>query len=281
MSDDRTEPSGSPLPAHDPDAYREELARIGLHQSKATESRNLVYRALAAAGIGHEQADAIVSQVQAGAVAGAHTWISESTAPHGADARFEDGWDAGVRDVARQLLHIADTTATANRGIAASHSFPITPPAPHETTAGEPTPAPAPALAPPLKAKDVLAAAERFSWAVAAPGTRHWPDGSDFLDAALSAVGDEERAGYIERLEAFVEDHRARLEELLRAYGPGSTPASHGRYALVGQPETLVILERMETAPFLLRGRWKEELEDVFLDDLEFAWGPRIRLSRR
>ncbi|MEU6594088.1 hypothetical protein ABZ923_33590 [Streptomyces sp. NPDC046881] len=23
-----------------------------------------------------------------------------------------------------------------------------------------------------------------------------------------------------------------------------------------------------------------EEMEDVFLDDLEFAWGPRIRLSR-
>ncbi|MET9535639.1 hypothetical protein ABZY02_34660 [Streptomyces sp. NPDC006649] len=48
----------------------------------------------------------------------------------------------------------------------------------------------------------------------------------------------------------------------------------------LGQPETLVILERMEAAPFLLRGRWEEELETVFLDDLEFAWGPRIRLSR-
>ncbi|MFD9244574.1 hypothetical protein ACFV0D_22115, partial [Streptomyces sp. NPDC059556] len=70
---------------------------------------------------------------------------------------------------------------------------------------------------------------------MATPGTRHWPDGADFLDAALSAVVDEERAGYIERLEAFVEEHRDRLEELLRAYGPGSRPASHGRYALVGQ----------------------------------------------
>ncbi|MFD8288074.1 hypothetical protein ACFV2B_07540 [Streptomyces lavendulae] len=26
-----------------------------------------------------------------------------------------------------------------------------------------------------LEAKDVLAAAERFPWALAAPGTRHWP----------------------------------------------------------------------------------------------------------
>ncbi|MEU9147289.1 hypothetical protein [Streptomyces sp. NPDC048349] len=50
-------------------------------------------------------------------------------------------------------------------------------------------------------------------------------------------------------------------------------------YALIGQPETLAILERMETVPMLLRGLWEQELE-TFLDDLEFAWGPHIRLSR-
>ncbi|MFD3701137.1 hypothetical protein ACFWUZ_34295 [Streptomyces sp. NPDC058646] len=90
----------------------------------------------------------------------------------------------------------------------------------------------------------------------------------------------EEHEWYIERLEAFAEQHRDRLEELLRAYGPGSRPASHGRYALIGQPETLVILERMETHPFGLRSEWEKELETVFLGDLEFAWGPRIRPSR-
>ncbi|MER6523234.1 hypothetical protein ABT246_41390 [Streptomyces sp. NPDC001553] len=136
---------------------------------------------------------------------------------------------------------------------------------------------PSPALAP--EARDVLAAAERFPWALAAPGTRHWPDG-EFLDVALSAVRTEEREGYIERLAAFVEQHRKRLEELLRAYGPGSRPAEFGRYSLIGQPETLVILERMETAPFLLRSRWDEALEAVLLADLEFAWGPRMRVSR-
>ncbi|MFE1272464.1 hypothetical protein [Streptomyces sp. NPDC058757] len=147
-------------------------------------------------------------------------------------------------------------------------------PAPQEDPVEE-DPAPAPAL----DAKDVLATAERSPWALAAPGTRHWPDG-EFLDVALRTVRTEERQGYIERLEAFVEQHRARLEELLRAYGPGSQPASHGRYALIGQPETLVILERMETNPFGLRSEWEKELETVFLDDLEFAWGPGIRLSR-
>ncbi|MEU2800948.1 hypothetical protein [Streptomyces sp. NPDC007117] len=102
----------------------------------------------------------------------------------------------------------------------------------------------------------------------------------EFLDVALSAVRPEEREGYIERLKVFVEQPRARLEEMLRTHGPGSKPASRGRYALIGQPETLVIVERMESAPFLLRSQWEKELETVFLDDLEFVWGPRIRLSR-
>ncbi len=43
---------------------------------------------------------------------------------------------------------------------------------------------PAPAPASGLDAKDVLAAAERFPWALAAPGERHWPDGGDFLGVA-------------------------------------------------------------------------------------------------
>ncbi|MFD6529378.1 hypothetical protein [Streptomyces sp. NPDC060184] len=128
-------------------------------------------------------------------------------------------------------------------------------------------------------ARDVLAAVERFPWAVAAPGERHWPDG-EFLNVALYAVRAEERQGYVEHLEAFMVEHRGRLEELLRAYGPGTRPASHGRYALIGQPETPVILERMEAAPFLLRGQWGKELEAGFLDDLADAWGPRIRLCR-
>ncbi|MFF7098309.1 hypothetical protein ACFY9A_38930 [Streptomyces rubradiris] len=266
------------------DAYGQELARISHHQHEATAARFTVFQTLAAAGIGHEQADDIVAKLEAGAVAGAHTWISESSPPHRSEERFEDGWHTGVRDVASYLLRIADTTATTGRGRAASsamlaaHLQRPDSPAPQETPVEEPAPALAPV--PPLEAKDVLAAAERFPWAVAASGVRHWPDGGDFLDVALSAVRPEEREGYIERLEAFVEQHRARLEEMLRTHGPGSRPASHGRYALVGQPETLVILERMEAVPFLLRGRWEEELETVFLDDLEFVWGPRIRLSR-
>jgi hypothetical protein len=48
-----------------------------------------------------------------------------------------------------------------------------------------------------LDAMEVLAA-ERFPWALAAQGTRLWPDGK-LLDVALSAVRAEERSGHIER----------------------------------------------------------------------------------
>ncbi len=92
------------------------MARISHHQHEAAAARFTVFQALAAAGIGHEQADDIVSKLEAGAVAGAHTWISESSAPHGSEQRFEDGWSAGVGDVAGHLLRIADATATAQRG---------------------------------------------------------------------------------------------------------------------------------------------------------------------
>lgn len=69
------------------DAYGQELARISHHQSEAIDARFTVFQALAAVGIEHEQADDIVAKLEAGAVAGAHTWISESSAPHGSKQR--------------------------------------------------------------------------------------------------------------------------------------------------------------------------------------------------
>ncbi|MEU2855586.1 hypothetical protein [Streptomyces syringium] len=42
---------------HDADAYSQELTRINHHQHETTAARFTVFQALAAAGIGHEQAD--------------------------------------------------------------------------------------------------------------------------------------------------------------------------------------------------------------------------------
>ena len=60
------------------------------------------------------------------------------------------------------------------------------------------------------------------------PGAGLVPEASEeILTVVLSAVREDERGGYVQRLEAFAEQHRERLEELLRAYGPGS--AGHRR----------------------------------------------------
>lgn len=90
---------------------------------------------------------------------------------------------------------------------------------------------------------------------------------------------EDERADYVQRLEEFADRHRERLEEMPRSHGPGSAPAAHGRYALVGQPD-LVICERLDSVPLLLSGLWDGELEDVLLDDLSYVWGARHRPRR-
>lgn len=105
-----------------------------------------------------------MSKLEAGAVADAHTRISENSAPHRSEQRFADGWHAGARDVTGHLLRTADPTASVQRGRAASpallraHLQQPASPAPHQA------PAPAPAAAA-LDGEDVLAAAERFPWA--------------------------------------------------------------------------------------------------------------------
>ncbi|PJN14531.1 hypothetical protein CG724_33090 [Streptomyces sp. CB02120-2] len=68
---------------HDSDPYGRELARIGHHQSEATGARFTVFNALAAVGIAPEQADELVSKLDAGAVEGAHPRSSRRRAVRG------------------------------------------------------------------------------------------------------------------------------------------------------------------------------------------------------
>ncbi|CAM5670900.1 hypothetical protein [Streptomyces mordarskii] len=261
------------------DAYGEELARISQHQSDAVTARITVVEALTLAGVSPAQANELVSKLEAGAVAGAHTWVSENSPPHGSEQAFEDGWFKGVRAVASQLLEIADTTAS-QLGRAESNALQLAKIRQRNSRVAQ-AEASAPAAAAALDVDEVLAVARRCTWACADPDHFFDPDASqEILAVALGAVRDEERADYPPRLATFADRHRQRLEEMLRAFGPGSAPAEYGRYALVGQPESLVICERLDTAPLLLQGMWHGELEDVLLDDLAYAWGSRHRLRR-
>ncbi|MFJ6791971.1 hypothetical protein [Streptomyces angustmyceticus] len=51
---------------HDADPYGQEMARISHHQHEATSVQFTIFQALAAVGIGHEQADDIVLQRRLG-----------------------------------------------------------------------------------------------------------------------------------------------------------------------------------------------------------------------
>ncbi|MFJ9795893.1 hypothetical protein [Streptomyces sp. NPDC101145] len=109
---------------------------------------------------------------------------------------------AGFQQRVDRGMPVSDAVAASSAQLTAhlsQHSFP----APEKPGVEEAEPAVA------LDAMEVLAA-ERFPWALAALGTRLWPDG-EFLDGALSAVRAEGPSGYIERLEAFVEQRRQRI----------------------------------------------------------------------
>ncbi|CAL9327896.1 hypothetical protein [Streptomyces sp. enrichment culture] len=111
-------------------------------------------------------------------------------------------------EIVAGAVQLPDTTA-AQHGRAASsaqltaHLSQHSSPAPEKPGVEEAEPAMA------LNAMEVLAA-ERSPWALATQETRLRPD-REILDVALSAVRAEEPSGHIERLEAFVEQHRKRI----------------------------------------------------------------------
>lgn len=74
-------------------------------------ARRRVFEALAQAGTAQAEADELTAAVEAGAVATANSWICESSAPEG-NPTFEDGWAEGVCSISRDLLRLADVTAT-------------------------------------------------------------------------------------------------------------------------------------------------------------------------
>ncbi len=81
--------------------------------------------------------------------------------------------------------------------------------------------------------------------------------------------------GYLARLEAFVHEHEERLERLYDRFGADSEHARTGRYALVRQPEGLIVIERLATARYDVFAAFDGEIEDRYLTDIARAWGVR------
>jgi ppGpp synthetase/RelA/SpoT-type nucleotidyltranferase len=118
----------------------------------------------------------------------------------------------------------------------------------------------------------LLAEAERiyytFAW------SNYSRDLSRLICPILAGVIGSNIADFTARLPEFSDTHQAHLRKVYRQYGASSEFASHGKYILAGQPESIVIFELFECQRHALRQAWEEaDLPDSLLDDLADVWG--------
>jgi len=97
------------------------------------------------------------------------------------------------------------------------------------------------------------------------------------LSAITDAFTDSERANYAELLDAYVESERQSLTTFFEEYGPHSPGASIADYLLIGQAESLILLERLSAKPHLMASTWEASgLPLSFLTTLADAYGYRL-----
>lgn len=78
------------------------------------------------------------------------------------------------------------------------------------------------------------------------------------LERICDVIDGIERVTYPEKLHRYVAEHISTLKDAYRDYGPHSAMASAPQYALLGQAESLIILEMLSTRPFKLVQTWKD-----------------------
>jgi ppGpp synthetase/RelA/SpoT-type nucleotidyltranferase len=94
------------------------------------------------------------------------------------------------------------------------------------------------------------------------------------LQVVAKSIEPTERADYGLILDAFVESERSKSETLFDQYGAHSAVSYVPSYMLLGQAESLIILERLTTRPHALAAVWREhDLPDEYLESLAGAAG--------
>lgn len=90
----------------------------------------------------------------------------------------------------------------------------------------------------------------------------HSPSSREFsvfiLSKISSVIPDSDRPIYAEKLQRYVSENRGMLKRIYERLGPKSSSASVPNYALFGQAESLILLERLSTSPHKLVNLWKE-----------------------
>jgi hypothetical protein len=119
----------------------------------------------------------------------------------------------------------------------------------------------------------VLAVCEQHYASVTGTSSEQWDQASsrELVDIALRTVHLVEPETYPQALDAYLHEHRARLERLWRRYGPGGMFA--GELVLIDLPGFLALCERIETTPLWLEGIWaKQGQEKTALERLQDSW---------
>ncbi|MFG2479791.1 hypothetical protein [Streptomyces fagopyri] len=119
----------------------------------------------------------------------------------------------------------------------------------------------------------VLAVCEQHYAAVTGTSSEQWDQESsrELVGLALRTVHLAEPETYPQTLDAYLHEHRARLERLWHRYGPGGMFA--GELVLIDLPGSFVLCERIETTPLWLEGIWtKHGQEETALERLQNSW---------
>ncbi|MFE4307699.1 hypothetical protein ACFRR6_16835 [Streptomyces sp. NPDC056891] len=230
-----------------------------LNVASVLNAKTTLLQLLARAGVYTGDAEELIGLVEAGALALAHTEITEarSSAPQEKGEAYASGWSDGALAVTDDLGAVAERALI--RAVTTGPS----------------------ADSPDERSPVGRAEMERAKVAVT-PLYLSFADVSDLdpevteqvLGAVLRTMSPRQRAGYPGRLTQFASAHHAHLERLYAEYGPGSPIAIHGRYSLVHSPTSVAVLERLAETPSALHEEWDAaELPPAWLDGLTTAWG--------
>ena len=99
----------------------------------------------------------------------------------------------------------------------------------------------------------------------------HLPLSEETTKVLVPLVGDLD--DYHDALGTFARDNDAKLRDVYEQYGPLSAAHQAGSYVLVGQPESVVVFERLTHAPEALRDAWDDALPADLLDEAASVWG--------
>ncbi|MEU9146075.1 hypothetical protein [Streptomyces sp. NPDC048349] len=219
-------------------------------------ARATLLQLLARAGVPSADARHLIGLLEAGALALAHQELSGGrNVPGDKGEAYESGWLDGAGDLLEGLGALAERTLVRVVGEDGQA------PAGERPRAGR------------MEVERARVAVTPLYLSFTAVSELDPEVTEEVLVAVLGTMTPRQRAGYAGRLTEFAAVHRARLERLFAAYGPGSATTVHGRYSLLHSTTSVAVLERLVAAPQELREEWDvAELPPAWLDGLMTAW---------